>query len=226
MAKFLLVEDDPELADTVQTFLRAAGHIVEHTARGEEALQFLTNFKYDLIILDWGLPGLSGSDVCKRFRQTGATTPIIFTTGRDDIQSKEDGLDMGGDDYIVKPYQMRELSARIRSIMRRPAELLPADIRMDDVALNTQTRVLTVKGQEIQLAPKESALLEYLMRHPNQPCAAQTLLEAVWRSDRDASIETVRTWISNLRTKLAGAGKDDFIKTIKASGYVIEYVEK
>jgi len=223
MSKFLLVEDQLELVPIVQAFLAAAGHIIEHVDNGEDALHLLTNFKYDLIILDWGLPGMSGAEVCKEFRQSGGTTPIIFTTGRNDIDSKEEALDLGGDDYLVKPYNLRELSARIRTIMRRPAELLPSDLRIGDVVLNTETRVMTVTGKEVQLMPKECALLEYLMRHPNHACGSKALLDAVWPSDRDASTDTVRTWIKTLRTKLAAAGKDDFIKTVRSSGYLIEY---
>jgi DNA-binding response OmpR family regulator len=223
MAKLLLVEDDPHLALVAKHWFTAAGYIFEHAPTGEDALQLLSNFKYDAIILDWGLPGITGREVCKRFRDLGGTSPVIFTTARSDIASKEEAFDLGGDDYLVKPYDVRELSARIRSILRRPAELLPAELRLGDVQLDTELHTLIANERRQSLRPKECALLAYLMRHPNRPCSAQTLLDAVWPSDHDASADTVRTWMRYLRTKLEAVGKADLIKTIPGSGYLIEY---
>lgn len=223
MAKFLLVEDDPQVASVATVWFNAAGHILEHAQSGEDALQLLNNFKYDAIILDWHLPGMTGRDVCKRYRDSGGTSPIIFTTARHDIDSKEEAFDLGGDDYLVKPYDVRELAARIRSVMRRPQGLLPAEVRLGDVCLDTELHLLIVGDKQEQLRPKESALLEFLMRHPNRPCSAQALLDAVWPSDHEASADTVRTWIKYLRNKLTTVGKLNLIKTMPGSGYLIEY---
>ncbi|MFN8660158.1 MAG: response regulator transcription factor [Candidatus Obscuribacterales bacterium] len=223
MPKFLLVEDDAQVAAVASAWFAAAGHILEHAQSGEDALQLLGNFKYDAIILDWHLPGITGRDVCKKYRDSGGTCPIIFTTARHDIDSKEEAFDLGGDDYLVKPYDVRELAARIRSVMRRPAGLLPVEVRLGDVLLDTELHLLVVGDKQVQLRPKESALLEYLMRHPNRPSGAQALLNAVWPSEHEASADTVRTWMKYLRNKLSAVGKPDLIKTIPGSGYVIEH---
>lgn len=225
LAKFLLIEDDMELVAVLMAWFAATGHLIEHAQSGEDGLQLLTNFKYDLIILDWNLPGISGRDVCKTFREQDRNTPIIFTTGRGDIGSKEEGFELGGNDYLVKPYDVRELAARIGGLLRRPARMLPSELRIGDLILDTQRRTLIISARQIHLMPKESALLEYLMRHPNSPHGAQALLDSVWPSERDASVNTVRTWMRNLRVKLADAGKEDLIKTIPGSGYIIESPE-
>src|SRR5262249_19063671 len=147
---------------------------------------------------------------------------IIFLTGKEDIHSKEAALDIGADDYVVKPFDIRELAARIRSVLRRPPELLPGALKLGGLPLNPSSRTVTIDGKDVYLMPKESALLEYLMRHPKSPIGAQALLSAVWPSDTDASPETVRTWMKNLRQKLTAAGKPDLIKTVPASGYMID----
>jgi DNA-binding response OmpR family regulator len=226
LSKFLLVEDDPNLSQALIEWFSAGGHLVEHVTTGEDALQLLQNFKYEVIMLDWELPGISGLEVCKRFRNDGGRTYVIFVTGKGDIASKEDALALGGDDYVVKPFDVRELSARIRSVLRRPLELLPKDLELDGMVLNPELRSLVFKEQRIHLMPKESKLLEYLMRHPNTPCAAQDLLSAVWPSDASATTDTVRTWMKNLRAKLAEIGKEELIKTIPRAGYVIESENK
>jgi DNA-binding response OmpR family regulator len=224
--KFLLVEDDLALAHVLKEWFSAAGHIVEHVTSGEDALQMLSGFKFDLVLLDWGLPGMPGIEVCTRFRKSGGQTYIIFITGKGEINCKEEALGLGGDDYVVKPFDIRELSARVRSVLRRPMELLSQDLSIDDVELKPDKRILTVGDRQIHLMPKESKLLEYLMRHPNRPCHAQVLLDSVWPSEAEATIDTIRTWMKNLRAKLAELGKEEFIKTIPRAGYMIECEDK
>lgn len=223
MAKILLVEDDPDLTSRLKDWFTAEKHMLETAASGEDGLQLLTNFEYDIILLDWTLPGVSGLDVCKRYRSNGGTTFVIFLTGKGDIASKEQALDCGADDYIVKPFDARELSARIRSVMRRPASLLPSELRIGDIVLDPQSRILSANGKTCQLMPKEAALLEHFMRHPNRVYGSKNLLDAVWSSEAEASTETVRSWLRNLRGKLTSVGVDDLIKTIPGSGYLIEY---
>jgi len=223
VAKILLVDDDTDLADKLKSWFADQGHLLECVHTGEDGLQMMSNFSFDVILLDWNLPGMNGPDVCRQFRKSGGTTAIIFLTGMGDINSKEHGLDIGADDYLVKPFDTRELSARIRSVLRRPAGLLPSEVRIRDVALDTKTRTLIVGGCTHRLMPRECALLEYLMRHPNRIFGSKSLLDAVWPSDKEASTETVRSWMRNLRQKLSAAGKEDLIKTIPGSGYIIEY---
>ena len=221
MAKILLVEDDVELAEALMLWLPSQGHQAEHAANGKDAMQLLENFKYDLVLLDWMLPDITGLDISKRFRSNGGTTPIIFVTGQRGIDEKEAGLDVA-DDYIVKPFDTRELAARIKAIMRRPDHLLRAGLEINGVKLDSEERTLMVAGKKIQLRPKECALLEYLMRHPNRTYSSQQLLEAVWPSDREATVDTIRTWMHHLRQKLTEAGRQDFITTTLGSGYSIK----
>lgn len=222
MAKLLVVEDDAQLANQVVDWLAEQGYQVEKASNGEDALQLLSNFKYDVLLLDWNLPGMSGLELLKRHRQAGGMSLALFITGKGDIDSKEKGLEIGADDYLVKPFDMRELSARLKSIMRRPQFILPDELRVGDVMLNPSLHKLKIGEQEIRLMPKESALLEYLMRHPNRVYSSKDLLDAVWPSEKEATTDTVRSWMRNLRKKLGTAQREDFVKTIPSSGYVIE----
>jgi DNA-binding response OmpR family regulator len=225
MAKILVVEDDIELAERLDDWFKLENHIVEVVGSGEDALQMLSVYSYDVVVLDWGLPGMNGIDVCKQYRRSGGHTPIIFLTGKDDVESKMTGLDCGADDYLPKPFDVRELSARIRSLTRRPTTMLPADISMGDVRLDPVSRTVQVGDKSVHLMPREAALLEYLMRHPNRHFGARALLEAVWPSDTEASEDTVRTVVKTLRRQLASIGRDDLVKTQLGSGYFIEYIK-
>ncbi len=220
MAKLLIVDDDDSLAKGLKNFLSLQGHTVETTGLGKDALQLLSSFHYDLIILDWHLPDLNGPEVCKSFRGTGGKTPIIFLTGQQEIESKELGLDSGADDYVVKPFEIRELSARIRSNLRRPTEFI-AELRIGDVLLKPDSNNITVGSKTIVLRPKETALLEYLMKHRNKTFSAQELLDAIWSSESATSTASVRTWMKLLREQLADLGKPEFITTIRHSGYMV-----
>lgn len=222
MAKILIVEDDQELAESLKIWLPTQGYHVEHVSSGKDALQLLENFRYDLVLLDWNLPDASGDDICKQYRRLGGTTQIIFVTGEGDIEHKQQGLDSGGDDYIVKPFDMRELAARIRSQLRRPSRLLPAGLEIAGVSIDPVGRVMIVNNNRVTLRPKEFALLEFLMRHPNVAFSSQVLLDSVWPSDHNATGDTIRSWVKNLREKLEAAGKPDFIKTVLGSGYMVE----
>lgn len=222
MAKLLVVEDDAQLANQVVDWLAEQGYQVEKVSNGEDALQLLSNFKYDVLLLDWNLPGMSGLELLKRHRQAGGMSLALFITGKGDIDSKEKGLEIGADDYLVKPFDMRELSARLKSIMRRPQFILPDELRVGEVMLNPSLHKLKIGEKEIRLMPKESALLEYLMRHPNRVYSSKDLLDAVWPSEKEATTDTVRSWMRNLRKKLGTAQREDFVKTIPSSGYVIE----
>jgi two-component system, OmpR family, manganese sensing response regulator len=222
MAKILLVEDDAELAERLGDWFTLEGHSPEIVTTGEDALQMMEGYTFDVIVLDWGLPGITGLSVCQRYRKQGGKAPVLFLTGKGDIDSKEAGLDAGGDDYLVKPFDVRELSARIKSLLRRPAGLLPTGLRLKDMELELETRTVKVGGKSVHLMPKQSALLEFLMRHPNRPFGAKALLEAVWPSESDASEDTVRTCVKTLRRQLELVGKEDLVKTILGSGYLIE----
>jgi OmpR-family two-component system manganese-sensing response regulator len=221
MAKILLVEDDAELAQRLRDWFALENHVFEVASSGEDALQMLDGFDFDVVVLDWSLPGISGLEVCRRYRASGGQAGIIFLTGKADIPSKGEGLDSGADDYMVKPFDVRELGARIRSLLRRPRTVFSV-LKIGDVELKAETRMLSVNDKNIILMPKQSALLEYLMRHPNRPFSAKQLLDSVWPSDAEASEETVRTCMKTLRHQLAALDKKDFIKTLYGAGYLIE----
>lgn len=221
MAKILLVEDDVELAERLKDWFHTQSHTLEVASSGEDALQMLGNFDFDVVVLDWGLPGLTGLEVLRRYRKMGGETPILMLTGMNDINNKQDGLDSGADDYLTKPFDVRELGARVRSLLRRPKGLLPTELKYEDVELLLETRTVKVGEASVHLMPKQAALLEYLMRHPNRPFGAKALLNAVWPSDSGVSEETVRTCMKTLRRQLATVGKEDLVKTLPGSGYII-----
>jgi DNA-binding response OmpR family regulator len=222
MSKVLLVEDDQQLANALREWFTSNGYVFEHTANGADGLQMLTNFAYDTIILDWMLPGLTGLEVCKQYRKAGGKSHVIFLTGQGETEEIEAGLDAGADDYMVKPFKIRELAARLRSLQRRPSTLISNELTIDNLTLDPVKQVFVVDGQTYQLTAKECGLLEYLMRNPNHPYHSDALVSAVWPSDSSGSAEALRTWIRNLRKKLESAGKGGFIKTIPGVGYVIE----
>jgi DNA-binding response OmpR family regulator len=223
LAKILLVEDDPQIAEQLKQWFATEGHVFEWAESGEDALQLLEGFSFDVILLDWILPGQTGLDVCRQYRRNGGSSKIIFLTGQGDIDNKEQGLSYGADDYMVKPFNARELSARIRAVLRRPAEEPERKVlKSGAVVFNPASRIVTANDQSVHLMPKEAAILEYLMMHPNQSFGSQALLKAVWPHEEDMSITTVRSWVRNLRSKLAGAGLENFIKTEGNSGYKVE----
>lgn len=222
MAKILHVEDDVALAKNVSQWFETQGHTCETANNGKDALQLLEHFQYDIILLDWNLPDLDGVDICSEYRKKGGSTYIIFLTGKGELADKEAALDLGGDDYLTKPFHIRELAARVRSALRRPAAAYQASLRIQDVSLDAAQRTVTVADKSIRLMPKEVALLEYLMRHPNQVFGAKKLISAVWPSESAASEGTVRTSMLNLRKKLEAAGKPDFVSTVLGEGYTIK----
>ncbi len=222
MAKILMVEDEADLAYPLKDWLSREQHLVEISDNGVDALDKLRVYKYDLIILDWMLPGTSGVDVCKRFRQSGGTTPILILTAKSQVADKETGLDAGADDYLTKPFHLKELSARVRALLRRHVQSSDAVLKAGNVIVDTLARKVTVAGNEIHLVPKEYSLLEFFARHPNQVFSADALIDRIWASDTMASPDTIRTYIKLLRKKLDSEGKDTIIRTVHGVGYKLE----
>jgi DNA-binding response OmpR family regulator len=222
MAKILVVEDNQQLSQKLTEWLTLEHHHVEAVNSGEDALQLLTNFKFDLVLLDWNLTGITGLTVCQKYRAAGGNSPIIFLTGEGDLEHKESGLDSGADDYLVKPFELRELAARMRTVMRRPKELLSSELKIGDVSLDVATRTVMCGDNNVHLMPKETAILEYLMRHPSKCHPAKVLLDAVWPSESDTNEDTVRTCVKTLRQKLIKLGKPQLVKTVLHNGYKID----
>jgi len=226
LAKILSVEDDLVLAGQIVAWLEHEKHTVDCVHDGDEAASRLKFDQYDLIVLDLGLPKLGGITVLKLYRQMGGAAPVLILTGKDAISEKEEGLDAGADDYLTKPFHMKELSARIRALLRRPAVLLSDTLTVKDIVLNTATHEVTVSGAEVQLLPKEFALLELFMRYPSVVFSPTTLLEKAWSSESEATIDSVYTYIKTLRSKVSPKNPTALIRTIKGVGYKLEISDR
>lgn len=222
MPKLLIVEDDQELLRHISAWLTSEKYLVESASSGEDALQMLNNFNFDVIVLDWNLSGITGLEVCQKFRKSGGTTPIIFLTGESDIDHKELGLTAGADDYLTKPFHERELSARIKSLLRRAAGLTSNDLTVKGATLDILTRNVKYGERTTRLSPRETSLLEFLMRHTNRFYSSKNLLDSVWPMDSEVSEETVRTCMKTFRHKLTEIELGDLVKTVLRQGYCIE----
>jgi len=222
MAKILLVEDEPGLSGAIKEWLTEEYHLVEIAATGKEALERLASSQYDIILLDWMLPELSGIEVCRAYRAEGGVAPVIMLTAKKSLLSKEVGLDSGADDYLTKPFHLRELSARIRAFLRRPVAAHVDTLKVRDITLD-RTKLTAVKGNEpIHLLPKEFTLLEVLMRNPGKTMTAESLLDQVWGTNTDVTDDTLRSNIRSLRRKIDTSGKPSLIITVHGVGYRIE----
>lgn len=222
MAKILVVEDNADLSSTLRDCLELEQHIVEVIADGKDALQLLSVYGYDVIILDIGLPGIDGVEVCKRFRRVGGSAQILMLTARSDVQQKTEGLDAGADDYLTKPFHMQELTARIRSLMRRAKTISGPELIAGSLVLNSATHQVTKDGEPIHLQRMEFALLEFLMRHPEQVFSGDDLLDKVWPADAERSPQTMRALMKKLRDKLGKRGEPSMIKNVHGVGYKLE----
>jgi DNA-binding response OmpR family regulator len=222
MAKILIVEVDLDLCTKVRNWLARDRHSIETVDNGKEALGLLRFYKYELVILDWNLPDLTGLEICKEFRDFGGRTPILMLTGKSEVKDKTSGLDAGADDYLTKPFHFEELSSRIKALLRRPSGLVEEVIKVGTLTLETSSGRVENGGSLIPLLPKEFALLQFLMRHPNQVFSAEALLERIWASDSDSSANTVRTYMYTLRKKISPRGTSQLIQTVHGVGYRLE----
>ncbi len=221
MAKILLVEDDEQLADTVRTALLFDHHTVELAHDSDTASHLLKSSDFDLLILDWGLPGsMNGLEVCKNYRTGGGKSPVIMLTGKTEVSDRATGLDSGADDYVPKPFHIKELSARVRALLRRPPSYMGTVLETGTLTLDPQKHRVTKDGQPISLLPKEFSLLEFMMRHPNQVFTPEALLSHVWPSDTEATVAALRTTMKRLRTKIDPEGT--ILRTEHGVGYVLE----
>ncbi len=222
MAKVLIVEDDVALGKMVRDWLLMEHHKVEIVTDGADAKEMLKVYDYDIVILDWELPHVSGIEILKEFRSRGKSTPVLVLTGRSAIDDKETGFDAGADDYLTKPFHGKELTARLRALLRRPEGYVGDLLKFGNLTLDHANYVVTKDGEEIRLLPKEFALLEFLMRNPNRVFAAEALLNRVWIAESEATVDALTTCIKRLRKKIDVAGQDSIIRTIHGVGYKLE----
>jgi DNA-binding response OmpR family regulator len=219
--RVLVVEDDEEIAHVLQRSLRLDGYDVRIAGDGVQALDEAHSFLPDLIILDLGLPRMDGIDVAKRLRADEDDTPILMLTARDALDARVEGLDVGADDYLVKPFERQELLARLRALLRRRPPRGSASLVVADLSLNPDTHEVRRGEREIELTQREFELLEYLMRNERIVVPRQRLLEEVWGYDPFATTNTIEVFVSNLRRKLEAGGEPRLLHTIRGAGYVL-----
>src|ERR671911_2235628 len=218
--RVLVVEDDEAIADVLRRSLRAEGHEVMSAGDGAEALTLSEQFVPDLVVLDLGLPRLDGIEVCRRIRAE-SDVPILILTARTETDDRVEGLDTGADDYLVKPFERKELLARMRALLRRRPPRGSASLTVGDLRLNPDTREVTRGHRRIELTNREFELLEYLMRNERLVISRERLLDEVWGYDPMAMTNTIDVFISNLRRKLEEGGEPRLLETKRGAGYVL-----
>ncbi|HSP73210.1 MAG TPA: response regulator transcription factor [Gaiellaceae bacterium] len=217
--RVLIVEDERKLAALLERGLREEGHVAEVAARGEDALWMAKSSEYDAIVLDVMLPGLDGFAVCRKLRADGVWTPVLMLTARDSVEDRVAGLDTGADDYLVKPFSFDELLARLRAVARRPPVERPAVLEVDDLKLDPAQRRVWRGETELQLSPKEFALLEAFMRRPNRVLTRLDLLEHAWDMAYEQRSNVVDVYIRYLREKVDRPFGRESIETVRGVGY-------
>jgi DNA-binding response OmpR family regulator len=220
-AHILLVEDEVKLARFVELELSSEGYQVSVAHDGMTGLGLARETQFDLAILDWMLPGLTGVELCRRLRATGSKVPVILLTARDEVSDRVTGLDAGADDYIVKPFSIEELLARIRAHLRRTQEADEDVLQFEDLSLNRRTREVFRGRRAIELTAKEFDLLEYLLNHPRQVYTRDQILEKVWGYDFMGDSNIIEVYVRYLRLKLEEQDEKRLIQTVRGVGYAL-----
>ena len=224
--KILIIEDDREMADYVATGLKEHGHVVDQAANGRDGLFLAAGEPYDLVVVDRMLPGLDGLALVKTIRAAGIKTPVLFLTTMGGIDDRVEGLDAGGDDYLVKPFAFSELLARINALARRPPlSAVTTVLQVADLEMDLLKRTVSRAGKRIDLQPREFRLLEYLMRYAGQVVTRTMLLENVWEFHFDPQTNIVETHISRLRSKIDRGFAAELIQTVRGAGYCLRAPE-
>ena len=216
-----LVEDDPVIARSVSRALREAGHVCTWVSDGDTAIKDGTLLSSDIAVLDLMLPGTGGLDVLRAARASGVRTPVIVLTARGGVPDKLAGFDAGADDYLVKPFAIDELLARIEAVHRRSGHRPAMEIEAGPLQLSLATKRLTIEGRSIDLTPTEFSILELLMRFAGQVVTRKMLCEHVWGFDWDGPTNVIEVHINRLRGKLDRGREDSFIRTIRGRGYAL-----
>lgn len=220
-AYILLVEDEVKLARFVELELSYEGYKVSVAHDGLTGLTTARESHPDLVILDWMLPGLSGLEICRRLRSTGVMVPIILLTAKDEVSDRVAGLDAGADDYVVKPFSVEELLARVRAHLRRTQEADTDTLKFEDLSLNRRTREVFRGTRLVELTAKEFDLLEYLLIHPRQVITRDRILEEVWGYDFMGDSNIIEVYIRYLRLKLEANEEKRLIQTVRGVGYAL-----
>jgi two-component system OmpR family response regulator len=220
--KILFIEDDQATASHVAKSLRQHGHVVDHAPNGRDGLFLAVGASYDVMIVDRMLPGLDGLGIVKTIRHAGVKTPVLFLTTLGGIDDRVDGLEAGGDDYLVKPFAFAELLARVNALARRPPPSeIGSSLTIADLEMDLLRRTVTRGGKKVDLLPQEFKLLEYLLRHSGRVVTRTMLLENVWEFHFDPQTTVVETHISRLRAKIDQGFDKPLIHTLRGAGYCL-----
>ena len=232
--RILLVDDEIEMAEAVARVLVREGYTVDRAHEGSIGQSIALSQGFDLFILDWMLPGVTGLEICRSLRLAGKMTPVLFLTAKDTLDDRVNGLDAGADDYLVKPFELRELLARVRALLRRPGQILPptvpastnfpsetlkSSLRVEDLELQRVNQVAIRSGQTIELSEKETQLLAYLMQFPHQLLTHDRLCEHLWQGSDIPPSNVLAAQIRLLRRKIERPGSPELIHTVYGKGY-------
>lgn len=222
--QILLVDDEAELTEPLSRALYCEGYGVDVAADGETGLILAQQKNYDLLILDWMLPHRSGLSICQELRSQGKSTPVLFLTAKDTVNDRVLGLDAGADDYLIKPFELRELLARVRALLRRNATVESAtltceQLKVGDLELDSENQVAYRQGRAISLSEKEGQLLEYFLRHPSQLLSHEQIYQSLWPASEQPSSNVLAALVRLLRRKIEVAGERPLIHTVYGKGY-------
>ena len=223
--RILVVEDEKRIADFLSRGLESGGYTVDVAGDGATALEMVHATEYDLIVLDLGLPDMDGMAVLKKIRTRKTSPPVLILSARDAVDDRVKGLETGADDYLVKPFAYVELLARVRVLLRR-GQPTPERLQVGDLSLDCIRRKVTRGGENIELAPKEFSILEYLMRNRGRPLSRTMIVEHVWDMDYDGLTNIVDVYIRHLRSKIDEKWPDKMIQTVRGIGYMLDSAER
>jgi DNA-binding response OmpR family regulator len=219
--RVLVVEDESRMVALIRQGLEEESYAVDVVGSGTEVLAWVESAAYDMILLDIMLPGMNGVDVCRQLRTKGYTTPILMLTARDTLSDKVKGLDSGADDYLVKPFAIEELTARMRALARREGPSKTVQLQVGDLILDTMTKRARRGDKIIDFTAKEYMLLETLMRHPDQVLSRDQIIDHIWNMDFDAGSKLIEVYIHALRKKIDDNEPHKLIQTVRGLGYRI-----
>ncbi len=221
--KILVVDDETELTDPLSRLLTREGYSVDTAYDGITGSKLALTQNYDLLILDWMLPGKTGLQICQELRRQGISTPVLFLTAKDTLDDRVEGLDAGADDYLVKPFELRELLARVRALLRRSPSQTPATavnkITVADLELDSDNQLAYRQQRVIELSEKESQLLKYFMENPGQLLTHTQIMEHLWQDEEQPSSNVIAALVRLLRRKIEVAGETQLIHSVYGKGY-------
>jgi len=217
--RVLVVEDLERMAELIRLGLSEEGYAVDIAYTGEDGVWLAQENPYDAVLLDVMLPGIDGFEVCRRLRKAGRWWPVLMLTARDDVSDRVRGLDTGADDYLVKPFAVAELLARLRALVRRGGEERPTVLRVGDLELDPAAHAAKRSGRRVDLSPKEFALLEFFMRHPDEALSKRRLIEHVWDFAFEGDPNVVEVYVRYLREKIDRPFGRQSIETVRGAGY-------